>query len=162
MLELEWVPHAPPHTQDEKWVNKRFRPKQKPGEAQRDTDAVLNCPACFTTLCFDCQRCVVCCGCDVCELGVPAESNVPCVSHRAHSRTHAHIQSCRHAYYKNQYRAMFVQNCTILTGQPVRPVKGDTDPLMIYHTVACGECGTEVGVYDMDEIFHFSNVTPGN
>ncbi|KAG0493715.1 hypothetical protein HPP92_004709 [Vanilla planifolia] len=33
---------------DEQWVN-----KQRKG---RTSDAVLSCPACFTTLCFDCQR----------------------------------------------------------------------------------------------------------
>lgn len=33
---------------DELWVH-----KQRKG---RSTDALLSCPACFTTLCLDCQR----------------------------------------------------------------------------------------------------------
>jgi hypothetical protein len=33
---------------DERWVS-----KQRKG---RTSDAVLSCPACFTTLCLDCQR----------------------------------------------------------------------------------------------------------
>jgi len=35
---------------DEKWVSKRFV------KSGRVSDAVLSCPACFTNLCFDCQR----------------------------------------------------------------------------------------------------------
>ena len=33
---------------DERWIN-----RQRKG---RTSDAVLSCPACFTTLCLDCQR----------------------------------------------------------------------------------------------------------
>jgi E2F-associated phosphoprotein len=33
---------------DELWVNKQRKSKK--------SDAVLSCPACFTTLCLDCQR----------------------------------------------------------------------------------------------------------
>jgi len=36
---------------DEEWVNKKYR-----NPSGRESDAVLTCPACFATLCYDCQR----------------------------------------------------------------------------------------------------------
>lgn len=43
---------------DEKWVNKHWRKEttQAGKKAGPQTDAVLNCPCCFTTLCMDCQQ----------------------------------------------------------------------------------------------------------
>ena len=103
-----------------------------------ETDAVLNCPCCFTTLCMDCQR---------------------------------------HERYKNQYRAMFVVNCTVKThvrvASPPQPPaqgsknsKGQGDSAAaaegeggeILHPVVCAACGTEVGVQDEEEVVHFFNV----
>lgn len=48
--------------EDEKWVNKHWRrgkalpTQQGNAAAAPSTDAVLNCPCCFTTVCMDCQR----------------------------------------------------------------------------------------------------------
>ncbi|XP_056677546.1 E2F-associated phosphoprotein isoform X2 [Monodelphis domestica] len=109
-------------------------------QAVPNSDAVLNCPACMTTLCLDCQR---------------------------------------HEYYKTQYRAMFVMNCSVNKEEILRykgPVnrknrqshkkmKSDSEDSTvqaeneeIYHPVKCTECSTEVAVFDKDEIFHFFNV----
>ena len=45
---------------DEKWVqSKRQAYQPKAGQKKRkpqNSDAVLDCPACMTTLCLDCQR----------------------------------------------------------------------------------------------------------
>ncbi|XP_068938295.1 E2F-associated phosphoprotein isoform X2 [Petaurus breviceps papuanus] len=109
-------------------------------QAVSNSDAVLNCPACMTTLCFDCQR---------------------------------------HEYYKTQYRAMFVMNCSVNKEEVLRykgsvnqkkrrghkKMKSDSEDSAIqaeneevYHPVKCTECSTEVAVFDKDEIFHFFNV----
>ncbi|XP_044520641.1 E2F-associated phosphoprotein isoform X3 [Gracilinanus agilis] len=109
-------------------------------QAVPNSDAVLNCPACMTTLCLDCQR---------------------------------------HEYYKTQYRAMFVMNCSVNKEEVLRykgpmnrkkrqshkKMKSDSedstfqaDNEEIYHPVKCTECSTEVAVFDKDEIFHFFNV----
>ncbi|KAJ8759300.1 hypothetical protein K2173_006820 [Erythroxylum novogranatense] len=114
---------------DELWVH-----KQRKG---RNSDAVLSCPACFTTLCLDCQR---------------HEKNV------------------------TQYRAVFVLNCKIETNQvrhnttkkrkrgkgrrefvevELDPADGET-----FNPVYCSACSTEVGVIDLDEVYHFFNVLP--
>jgi len=49
--------------EDQKWVNKHWRQGQallsqqgNAAAAAPSTDAVLNCPCCFTTVCMDCQR----------------------------------------------------------------------------------------------------------
>ncbi|XP_072031486.1 E2F-associated phosphoprotein-like [Amphiura filiformis] len=117
---------------------------------QPKSDAILNCPACLTTLCLDCQR---------------------------------------HELYHNQYRAMFVLNCTIIRSERLKyPVPKKTkrwnrnrgkrrhgeigegsgvgdkgvgegeDSEELYFPVKCSVCNTEVGVYDEDEVFHFFNV----
>ena len=81
---------------------------------------------------------------------------------------------CRHDTYTNQYRAMFVMNCTVdyneLLKYPqannkrrkkkqkssaTQDVTSETDK---FHPVKCNECNTVVAVYDTDEIYHFFNV----
>jgi len=101
------------------------------------SDAVLNCPACMTCLTRDCQR---------------------------------------HDHYSSQYRAMFVMNCHVdfstVLKQPKPEIKKkkkgkkqkniesekDTSSSDIFHSVKCDMCKTNVGVYDLDEVFHFFNV----
>ncbi|XP_044520643.1 E2F-associated phosphoprotein isoform X5 [Gracilinanus agilis] len=84
-----------------------------------------------------------------------------------------------HEYYKTQYRAMFVMNCSVNKEEVLRykgpmnrkkrqshkKMKSDSedstfqaDNEEIYHPVKCTECSTEVAVFDKDEIFHFFNV----
>jgi len=96
-----------------------------------NSDAVLNCPACFSPVCLDCQR---------------------------------------HEKYQQQYRAMFVLNCTVVTDQKLRfPLKNKKrggknkkmvvdDPNEEFHPVKCDQCGTEIAMYDKDEVYHFFNV----
>lgn len=82
----------------------------------------------------------------------------------------------RHDVYKNQYRAMFVMNCTVVEdeilrykdqrhkhrGKLKRKLVSDgnqqTDDSESYHPVKCSECQTEVAVYDSDEVYHFFDV----
>ncbi|GFR82680.1 E2F-associated phosphoprotein [Elysia marginata] len=128
---------------DQKWVDKqRQRNGNKSGGKQgkkANSDALLDCPACLTTLCIDCQR---------------------------------------HEIHKNQYRAMFVMNCQVDTSETLecpeqhnKKKRGKKKPRQeaddttssstnkdLFHPVRCLECGTVVGVYDSDEVYHFFNV----
>lgn len=126
---------------DEKWVNAKRRSYIFPADEGKkknpnvklkplpNSDAVLNCPACLSLLCLDCQR---------------------------------------HDIYKSQYRAMFVSNCNIISGETLKypqkkkPLKKHENNASaerdIYNPVRCSVCNTEVGVYDTDEIYHFFNV----
>lgn len=128
---------------DEKWSHRQRR--------GRPSDAVLSCPACFTTLCIDCQR---------------------------------------HDKYENQFRAMFVRNCRIvddeilkvapqenrktkkatrkrgkrrdIEGQEVAFGNEQEKPAVeeFYKSVCCTECGTQVAVLDVDEVYHFFAAIP--
>uniref|UniRef100_A0A915AIZ3 E2F-associated phosphoprotein n=1 Tax=Parascaris univalens TaxID=6257 RepID=A0A915AIZ3_PARUN len=115
-----------------------------------DTDAVLSCPACMTLLTRQCQR---------------------------------------HQIYRNQYRAMFVENCKIVIEETVFMPEGgkkkrkdmkkceaarpkpntvvsasEASTLRredLFHPVQCAVCSTAVGVYDVEEVYHFFNVLTG-
>ncbi|EDV24036.1 uncharacterized protein TRIADDRAFT_26703 [Trichoplax adhaerens] len=95
----------------------------------------------------------------------------------------------RHDTYKDQFRAMFVSNCNVLTeqtlryankkqsrrrkkkrnvnldntetneGNPCSTTLGENDA--IYHPVQCAVCFTEVAVYDKEEVYHFFHVIEG-
>ena len=103
-----------------------------------NSDAVLNCPACFNLICLDCQR---------------------------------------HEVYQTQYRAMFVMNCTVDKSSKLKfpeqksakkskkakkkvEQAEDTSsgPDELFNPVKCDQCGTEIGVFDKDEVYHFFNV----
>eukprot|EP00808_Paulinella_micropora_P023898 g43449.t1 len=64
----------------------------------------------------------------------------------------------RHTKYTSQFRAMFVQNCTVDKARQQRPLIGDDDPNMKYWVVLCSDCKTHIGVMDSDEVYHFHNV----
>ncbi|XP_022651591.1 E2F-associated phosphoprotein-like [Varroa destructor] len=171
--------------EDERWVDERRRQniqahlhggqqnrslisktRQTDVEAAplRQSDAVLNCPACMTLLCRDCQR---------------------------------------HAVYRNQYRAMFVENCrtdeniklscplkryvgecserskkrrrldlgatasraaksyadTQEEYHPTEQATDDTPQSDLFHPVFCDNCNTQVAVMGaQDEVYHFYNI----
>ncbi|CAN6543277.1 unnamed protein product [Malus baccata var. baccata] len=81
-----------------------------------------------------------------------------------------------HEIYVTHYRAIFVENCKILSDQIVhqkeaRPRKGKRGRESSEHEatptgnqavkqVCCLVCSTEVGVIDADEVYHFFNVLP--
>lgn len=97
-----------------------------------DREFHLTCPCCFTLLC---------------------------------------VQSQQHVKYRNQFRAMFVMNCRTDEDHKLRvrvsdgtEKKGygqkkaqrrDSDQ---YWPVTCSACGTNVGVLDAEEVYHFCNV----
>ena len=89
----------------------------------------------------------------------------------------------RHEIYQNQYRAMFVTNCTVDKSQKLKfPEQGKKkkkkkgrnkgkdgvpevvvdDPEEEFHPVKCDQCSTEVAVFDKDEVYHFFNVVPSH
>ncbi|XP_074596057.1 E2F-associated phosphoprotein-like [Brevipalpus obovatus] len=68
----------------------------------------------------------------------------------------------RHVKYRTQYRAMFVFNCTLdrtkkleFKSKSKREKKSKNKTG--YYAVKCEVCGTQVGVYDEDEVYHFFN-----
>ncbi|KAJ8903758.1 hypothetical protein NDN08_000293 [Rhodosorus marinus] len=105
----------------------------KPSMDLGDREFQLCCPCCFTLLCLQCQQ---------------------------------------HVKYKSQFRAIFVMNCTVKKsgslrvrvhaeesgGKTTSNHPGTQKPTEKYYPVACNTCGTDVGVLDQDEVYHFCNV----
>lgn len=123
--ELAQQPPAEQYDPDADDADAEWAAKQRRGRA---SDAVLSCPACFTTVCIDCQQ---------------------------------------HSQRSNQFRAVFVTNCDVdttrtvqstashgATGKRRRHVQQDVAEEVL-HPVLCGLCGTELGVRDVDEVYHF-------
>ncbi|XP_062219746.1 uncharacterized protein LOC133919385 [Phragmites australis] len=118
---------------DERWVN-----RQRKG---RTSDAVLSCPACFTTLCLDCQRhekyvnqyrAMFVCNCKVKTDQILRED-------------------------KGKRKSRKGRTADSSTTSTEGESKGQA-----YHPVCCEVCSTEVGVLDEDEVYHFFNVVPSN
>mmetsp|Transcript_40253 Transcript_40253/g.98891 ORF Transcript_40253/g.98891 Transcript_40253/m.98891 type:complete len:348 (+) Transcript_40253:2-1045(+) len=65
----------------------------------------------------------------------------------------------QHTKFKNQFRAMFVQNCSVDTQEELRP---NNDHAGAVHPVRCASCKAEVGVMDKEEVFHFYDVIPSH
>ncbi|KAH7663125.1 E2F-associated phosphoprotein [Dioscorea alata] len=115
---------------DEVWVC-----KQRKGHG---SDAVLSCPACFTTLCLDCQR-----------------HEKYLTQYRA-----MFVMNCKIKMDKilpQEKQKPRKSKSDTKTGSKLR---GNTETDEIYHPVCCSVCSIEVGVFDENEIYHFFNVLP--
>ncbi|RZC61819.1 hypothetical protein C5167_023620 [Papaver somniferum] len=117
---------------DELWVQ-----KERKG---RDSDAVLTCPACFTTLCLECQR------------------------HEKYLTQYRAIFIVNCKIKINQ--VLRPSNQKPKTSKKRGRERGGIDEVgastkETFKPVCCVVCSTEVGVIDEDEVYHFFNVLPG-
>lgn len=132
---------------DQAWVDAKRRGYhafglQRPCQKQQpvpNSDAVLNCPACMTTLCLDCQR---------------HESYK--TQYRAMFVMNCSINREEVLRYKNSENRKKRRSAKKMRSNPEDPAEREVEE--IYHPVMCTECSTEVAVYDKDEVFHFFNV----
>ncbi|XP_063803944.1 E2F-associated phosphoprotein isoform X2 [Pseudophryne corroboree] len=136
---------------DQEWVDARRRsyrnirkqrPNQTKTQAVPSSDAILNCPACMTTLCLDCQRhesyktqyrAMFVMNCTVNKeevLKFPEQA----MKHRRRDRKKRKVPS-------------------VDTATETQSTEAE-----MYHPVNCNECSTEVAVYDKEEVYHFFNV----
>ncbi|XP_070043952.1 uncharacterized protein [Nicotiana tomentosiformis] len=104
---------------DELWVQKK--------RGGRTSDAILNCPACFTTLCLDCQR---------------HEKNV--TQYRAMFVVNCKIKSEQVAQLGNKRKRG-------KKGRGSGAAEADSDMGETSKHVCCSVCSTDVGVIDEDE-----------
>ncbi|KAM5235384.1 E2F-associated phosphoprotein isoform 1-T1 [Ctenodactylus gundi] len=133
---------------DQAWVDAQRRGyhgfgKQRPHQQQQpvpNSDAVLNCPACMTTLCLDCQR---------------HESYK--TQYRAMFVMNCSVNKEEVLKYKTSDNRKKRRGYKKMRSDPedsAEPAGGEE----VYHPVMCTQCSTEVAVYDKDEVFHFFNV----
>ncbi|KAF5737942.1 hypothetical protein HS088_TW13G00835 [Tripterygium wilfordii] len=113
---------------DEKWANKQRRGS--------NTDAVLSCPACFTTLCLECQR-----------------HEKYLTQYRA-----VFVRNCK--IVRGEVRQISLNQ---RRGKRKRD-SGGSEPSSAraetFKKVCCSVCSTEVGVIDEEEVYHFFDVLP--
>lgn len=147
--------------EDQRWVDRHRQHQHGQGDMKgrkqsagkkkgaSSTDAVLDCPACMTTLCFDCQRhdiypnqframFVMNCKVDTTELlHIPEQS--PKKKSKKMKRSVADKGGG--------------EETPGSSGSAAAPDSKDK-----FHPVKCDECDTVVGVIDLDEVYHFFNV----
>ncbi|OMO62418.1 E2F-associated phosphoprotein [Corchorus olitorius] len=113
---------------DEVWVQNKRK--------GRISDAVLSCPACFTTLCLECQRH---------EKYLTQYRAIFVVNCKINNEN---VRQERVKSNKGKRRRETKENEAGDAG-------GET-----FKSVCCSVCSTEVGVIDEDEVYHFFNVLP--
>ncbi|XP_007431160.2 E2F-associated phosphoprotein [Python bivittatus] len=106
-----------------------------------NSDAVLNCPACMTTLCLDCQR-----------------HELYRTQYRAMFVMNCTVVKEEILKYKDPLNKKTKRGHK-KTKQSSESITGtERQEEEIYHPVKCTECSTEVAALDKDEVFHFFNV----
>ncbi|XP_013781941.1 E2F-associated phosphoprotein-like [Limulus polyphemus] len=124
---------------DEKWVEDKRRayifPKFQTSSEKvtplPNSDAVLNCPACMSLLCLDCQR-----------------HELYKTQYRAMFVTNCIVDNEQVLRYCHKKKKSSKRG-----GLPIDGSNSD-----VYHPVKCFVCNTEVAVIDKEEVYHFFNV----
>jgi len=133
---------------DQAWVDNRrrkYRPTQTKEPAgssssqprSSTSDAILNCPACFSTLCLDCQRH------ELYTTQYRAMFVMNCVIDKSETLR---------VPLKEEKKTRKNRNRQPDNSEPHNP-KND-----LFNPVKCKICTTQVAVYDSEEVYHFFNV----
>ncbi|XP_062326090.1 E2F-associated phosphoprotein isoform X1 [Osmerus eperlanus] len=150
---------------DQAWVDAKRRgygsdrrrqraigPRGQKSSALPSSDAVLNCPACMTTLCLDCQRH------DKYRTQYRAMFVMNCSVNKEEVLRY---KTQNERKRKNRKRRRGQQE-EVATPPPTEAQLGTgprgMDGEEAYHPVQCTECSTEVAVFDKDEVYHFFNI----
>ncbi|KAK7280625.1 hypothetical protein RJT34_25690 [Clitoria ternatea] len=115
---------------DERWIHKKRHGLQ--------SDAVLSCPACFTTLCLECQR-----------------HEKYLTQYRAVFVVNCKIEGEKVVRQNNSRSRKRNRGKEGLDRSDASSTNIET-----FKQVCCSVCSTEVGVIDEDEVYHFYNVLP--
>ncbi|XP_056152135.1 E2F-associated phosphoprotein [Lampris incognitus] len=148
---------------DQAWVDTRRRRyscsrrrlpasvRSRPGQPQAlpSSDAILNCPACMTTLCLDCQR-----------------HEKYRTQYRAMFVMNCSVKRDEVLRYKEQNdkkkrsrkRRRGEKEKITTADETSDPIPRGMEEEDVYHPVQCTECSTEVAVFDKEEVYHFFNI----
>lgn len=164
--ELLYDPHE--DDRDQAWVDakrKAYR-NQRPlvpsanrrgkSQALPSSDAVLNCPACMTTLCLDCQRH------EKYHTQYRAMFVMNCAVNKEEVLRYKSANKRKQSHCRKKARQ---ESTSTFTEAERESNAGLTDARLagmdeeeLYHPVKCTECSTEVAVFDKDEVYHFFNI----
>ncbi|XP_041354522.1 E2F-associated phosphoprotein-like isoform X2 [Gigantopelta aegis] len=132
---------------DQKWVDRQrvwCRPQTNTSRRNEkvkplpSSDAVLDCPACMTTLCMDCQR-------------HSTYSN----QYRAMFVMNCVVDTSEILKYPKEIGKKKNKKKKRQSNRETTPDQTDDDK---YNPVKCTECGTVVAMFDQDEVYHFFNI----
>ncbi|XP_071369404.1 E2F-associated phosphoprotein isoform X2 [Centroberyx affinis] len=161
---------------DQAWVDARRRvyssgrrrpaagARPRPGQPHGlpSSDAVLNCPACMTTLCLDCQRH------DKYRTQYRAMFVMNCTVKRdevLRYKTQPEKKKQRSRKRRKGQKETTETTTTTTTTTTAAAADEVPDPAPrgmeedeVYHPVQCTECSTEVAVFDKEEVYHFFNI----
>ncbi|XP_001197735.1 E2F-associated phosphoprotein [Strongylocentrotus purpuratus] len=112
------------------------------------TDAILNCPACMTTLCIDCQRH------ELYTNQYRAMFVMNCCIIRSEQLRYPESKNKKKKWRKKKRRHEETMEGGEADEEEGSGAAGDE----LFNPVKCSICNTEVGVLDKQEIFHFFNV----
>ncbi|XP_078092174.1 E2F-associated phosphoprotein [Mustelus asterias] len=135
---------------DQAWVDRQRRgyrglnnqAKESETAPVPTSDAILNCPACMTTLCLDCQRH------ELYKEQYRAMFVMNCIINRGEVLKYKEAANRKR---RNRHKRM--KGPTELMASPQ-----DGEKEELYHPVRCAECSVEVAVFDKNEVYHFFNV----
>lgn len=111
------------------------------------TDAILNCPACMTTLCIDCQRH------ELYTNQYRAMFVMNCCIIRSEQLRYPESKNKKKKWRKKKRR-----HEETMEGGEADEEGSEAAGDELFNPVKCSICNTEVGVLDKQEIFHFFNV----
>ncbi|XP_008283107.1 E2F-associated phosphoprotein [Stegastes partitus] len=150
---------------DQAWVDARrrqYNSRKRPASALRSqhrrpeglpsSDAILNCPACMTTLCLDCQRH------EKYRTQYRAMFVMNCTVKKDEVLRYKTQEDRKQRRRKRRRDQKTDQKTDAPADETPDPMPAGMDADEVYHPVQCSECSTEVAVFDKDEVYHFFNI----
>ncbi|XP_053191962.1 E2F-associated phosphoprotein [Scomber japonicus] len=133
-----------------------FRSQRNQQSSLPSSDAILNCPACMTTLCLDCQRH------EKYRTQYRAMFVMNCTVKQDEVLRYKTEEKKKPKNRKRRRRAEEEEKeegqKEAQTATSLEPAPAGMDAGEVYHPVQCSECSTEVAVFDKDEVYHFFNI----
>lgn len=134
---------------DANWVS-----RQRKGHS---SDATLSCPACFVTVCLDSQR----------HDKYPNRFRAMFVQNckvKVNEVLRVVSSKSKHKLRHDQLNELsrLKSASSSATNVDESLAEGASEVEDAFRSVVCGECGTEVGVLDSEEVYHFFNIIPSS
>ncbi|XP_060938097.1 E2F-associated phosphoprotein [Limanda limanda] len=144
---------------DQAWVDARrrgYNSRKRPAGSKQSrqaqslptSDAILNCPACMTMLCLDCQR----------HENYRTQYRAMFVMNCTVKRDEVLRYNTEQERKQRGRKRRRGQKTETAAGAAPDPAPAGMAADEVYRPVQCSECSTEVAVFDKEEVYHFFNI----
>ncbi|XP_053290050.1 E2F-associated phosphoprotein [Pleuronectes platessa] len=145
---------------DQAWVDarrRRYNSRKRPAGSKQPSrqtqslptsDAILNCPACMTMLCLDCQR----------HENYRTQYRAMFVMNCTVKRDEVLRYNTEQERKQRGRKRRRGQKTETPSNQAPEPAPAGMAADEVYRPVQCSECSTEVAVFDKEEVYHFFNI----